>query len=107
MADKRNKDQKKKQPDLPERRRGPDSKPVKMGGMSNAAMEGAMGNAAAQDVGNTGSSGEGEATFTNPDYNIPHNPDMVEGLEEQRKYLDKGAGHLTEQQKRRRDEKRK
>ena len=80
MADKRKQDQKKNDQPI----RG-DAKPVKMGGMSNAAMEGQLGNAAAQDVGNTGSSGEGEAQFTNPDYNIQHNPDKVEGLEAQRK----------------------
>ena len=75
----------------PQPQRGKDSKPVKMSGMSNAAMEGQLGNAAAQDVGNTGSSGEGQAHFTNPDYNRQRNPDAVEGLEAQRQRLHEGS----------------
>ena len=95
MAQKRKQDQKKKDQPI----RG-DAKPVKMGGMSNAAMEGQLGNAAAQDVGNAGSSGEGEAKFNNPDYNIQHNPDMVEGVEAQRKRLHKGADKQRQEKRR-------
>ena len=106
MADKPGKSQEK--PDRNPRKQGRDSRPVQMGGLSGAASEGSqLGNAAAQDIGNTGSSGEGEIQFRNPDLNIRHNPDTEEGLEEQERDLHKDQGHLTEERKRRRMEKRK
>ncbi len=84
--------------------RSKDKRPVHMTG--GDAHGGQLASPNAQEEGNRASSGEGEINFNNPDYNIQHNVDDTEGLEEQLRDDDKSAGHLTPAAQRRKDEKR-